>query len=102
MANSAKETIGPGKHFDSDMELVMDTYQRMIEELKHKGKKLGELYDSEKERADNIEHTGRQILDNIDKGMITLKNDGAVLSYNKTAEAMLGNNGIEKIKNNNH
>ncbi len=98
MAQSARNEL-PGNEvvFDSDVELVMDTYHKMIGELKEKGKKLGELYDLEKIRADNLEHYSRQVLDNIDKGIITIDNKGSIISFNKAAAAILGKDGIKEI-----
>ncbi|MDQ7798623.1 MAG: sigma 54-interacting transcriptional regulator [Candidatus Edwardsbacteria bacterium] len=100
MAQSAKnELCDKGIVFDSDVELVMDTYHKMIGELKEKGKKLGELYGLEKIRADNLEHYSRQVLDNIDKGIITLGNKGSIISFNKAATIILGEDGIREINN---
>jgi transcriptional regulator with PAS, ATPase and Fis domain len=98
MAKNARENL-PEKHdeFDSDVDLVMDVYHKMISELKDKGKKLGELYDSEKVRADNLENYSRQVLDSIDKGILTVNREGKLISYNKSAANILGEGRVDNL-----
>ena len=74
----------------TDVEFVMDTYRKMIEQLKQRGLDLKDLYDREKERSETLEHFSRQILESVDKGIISLDLKGRVLTCNPAARNMFG------------
>ncbi|MBU1355973.1 MAG: sigma 54-interacting transcriptional regulator [Candidatus Edwardsbacteria bacterium] len=90
MAGLARDAAGEGKLPGSDVELVMDTYQGMITELRQKGRDLNDLYAKERVRADDLEQFSRQILDSVDKGMISIDNAGKMLACNPAARDIFG------------
>jgi transcriptional regulator with PAS, ATPase and Fis domain len=92
MAQSARSQLGeastgrPG----SDVDLVVKTYDQMIEQLKARGKTLQQLYDNARDRAEQSELIKKQIVDSIDKALITIGNNGEVTSFNRAAAQLAG------------
>ncbi|HAD82945.1 MAG: hypothetical protein A2273_07070 [Candidatus Edwardsbacteria bacterium RifOxyA12_full_54_48] len=95
MARLARDNSGGQIPSGSDVELVMDSYQGMISELRRKGRDLNELYVQERERADDLEQFSRQILASVDKGIISIDNAGKMLACNPAARDIFGIAAIE-------
>ncbi len=95
MARLARDNSGGEIPCGSDVELVMDSYQSMITELRQKGRDLNELYAKERVRADDLEQFSRQILDSVDKGIISIDTAGKVLACNPAARDIFGLAAIE-------
>ncbi len=92
MAQSARSRLGetsPGQS-GSDVDLVVKTYDQMIEQLKAKGQSLQKLYDNARDRAEQSELIKKQIVDSIDKALITLDRNGEVTSFNRAAAQLAG------------
>jgi transcriptional regulator with PAS, ATPase and Fis domain len=92
MAKSARSQLGedPSVRPDSDVDLVVKTYDQMIEQLKARGKTLQQLYDNARDRAEQSELIKKQIVDSIDKALITIGNNGEVTSFNRAASQLAG------------
>ncbi|MHB8155911.1 MAG: sigma-54 interaction domain-containing protein [Desulfocucumaceae bacterium] len=81
------ETVGrPG----SDVDLVVKTYDRMVEQLKARGQTLQQLYHSARDRAEQSELIKQQIVDCIDQALITIGPSGEVSSFNRAAAQLAG------------
>ncbi|HTY08566.1 MAG TPA: sigma 54-interacting transcriptional regulator, partial [Candidatus Edwardsbacteria bacterium] len=90
MAAATRRNLGEGPAGgQTDVALVMDVYQRAIDELQQKGKSLQQLYDQTRTQAERSELLNRQILESVDKGIITLDNAGLVTWHNRTAARLL-------------
>ncbi|MCU0607486.1 MAG: sigma 54-interacting transcriptional regulator [Candidatus Edwardsbacteria bacterium] len=91
MAAAARQTLGGERgSYGADVALVMDVYQRAVDDLRTKGRTLQQLYDQAKSGAERSEAVKRRILDSLDKGVITLDGDGRVTSHNAAAARMAG------------
>ncbi|MBI5805611.1 sigma 54-interacting transcriptional regulator [candidate division TA06 bacterium] len=92
MAQSARSSLGqvPSGQSSSDVDLVVKTYDQMIEQLKAKGQTLQKLYDNARDRAEQSELIKKQIVDSIDKPLITLDRNGEVTSFNRAAAQLAG------------
>lgn len=92
MAQSARSSLGqaPSGQSGSDVDLVVKTYDQMIEQLKAKGQTLQKLYDNARDRAEQSELIKKQIVDSIDKTLITIGNNGEVTSFNRAAAQLAG------------
>ncbi|MDO9068406.1 MAG: hypothetical protein Q7W05_08115, partial [Deltaproteobacteria bacterium] len=92
MAQSARSKLGgdaagrPG----SDVDLVVKTYDRMVEQLKARGQTLQQLYHSARDRAEQSEQIKQQIVDCIDQALITIGPGGEVSSFNRAAAQLAG------------
>jgi PAS domain S-box-containing protein len=95
MARMARDNSGEKMPSGSDVELVMDSYQGMISELRQKGRDLNDLYVKERERADDLELFSRQVLESVDKGIISIDSTGKVLACNPAARGIFGIAAIE-------
>ncbi|MBI4727494.1 sigma 54-interacting transcriptional regulator [candidate division TA06 bacterium] len=92
MARSARSKMGEASsdRADSDVDLVVKTYDQMIEQLKAKGQTLQQLYDNALDRAEQSELIKKQIVDSIDKALITIGKNGEVTSFNRAAAQLAG------------
>lgn len=90
MARLARDNSGEEIPSGSDVELVMNSYQGMITELRQKGRDLNDLYVRERGRADDLEQFSRQILESVDKGIISIDTAGKVLACNPAARDIFG------------
>ncbi|MDO9390849.1 MAG: sigma 54-interacting transcriptional regulator [bacterium] len=92
MAQSARSSLGqvPSGQSGSDVDLVVKTYDQMIEQLKARGQTLQKLYDNARDRAEQSELIKKQIVDSIDKALITLERNGEVTSFNRAAAQLAG------------
>jgi PAS domain S-box-containing protein len=92
MAQSARSKLGgalPGRS-GSDVDLVVSTYDQMVEQLKARGQTLQQLYHSARDRAEQSELIKQQIVDSIDKALITIDKNGEVSSFNRAAAQLAG------------
>jgi len=92
MAQSLRSKLGEASadRSGSDVELVVRTYEKMIEQLKARGKDLQLLYDNARDRAAQSELIKKQIVDSIDKALITIGKNGEVTSFNRAAAQLSG------------
>ncbi|MRR09638.1 hypothetical protein EG831_06120, partial [bacterium] len=89
MADAARETLGGNRgSYDADVALVMDVYQRAVDDLRTKGRDLQQRYDQARSGAERSEAVKRRIMDSLDKGVITLDGEGRVTSHNAAAARM--------------
>jgi transcriptional regulator with PAS, ATPase and Fis domain len=99
MAYTARTGLGTEKSRpSSDVELVMQTYEKMVAELRVKGQTLQGLYDDAKERAEKSEFINELIVDNIDKGIITIDPKGGVIAGNRTAFDLTGCQNLDQLR----
>ena len=87
-----KEAVDAGRLVDEDareVETVIEDYRRIIEELKVKESELLRLNEAMRVRADSLEDFNRYLLDSMDSGIVTVDNDGKVLSINRAAAGIL-------------
>jgi len=99
MAQSARSRLGDGSEArtGSDVDLVMKTYDQMIEQLKAKGQTLQKLYNNARDRAEQSELIKKQIVDSIDKALITTGKNGEVTSFNRAAAQLAGGEEVSQI-----
>lgn len=70
------------------VEFVIATYQKALEELKRQGRTLQDLYDQSQLRADRIERINRHLLESLDRGVAIMDSSGRLSSANRAALAM--------------
>ncbi len=95
MAEATRLSLGGGRA--PDVALVMDVYQRALDDLRAQGRTIRELYDRTRTEAERSQAIHRSVLDSLDKGVIILDRDGAVASHNAAASRMLGRESAGQI-----
>lgn len=88
MAQAAKELEGGQVAAQDQVEFVIATYEKALEELKRQGRTLQDLYDRSQLRAERIERINRHLLESLDRGVAILDSQGRLSSANRAALAM--------------
>ncbi len=70
------------------MDFAVQTFQRVITELRHKEAVLQRLYAQQKDRAISLERYNEYILAAMPSAVISCDNEGVVTNYNSAAEAI--------------
>ena len=85
------EAISAGRIFENhdEVETAIEEYHRIIEELKDKEAELLVLNDAITRKADSLESYNQYLLSSMNSGLISLDNQGRILSINDAAETML-------------
>ncbi|MEW6684810.1 MAG: sigma 54-interacting transcriptional regulator [Candidatus Edwardsbacteria bacterium] len=73
-----------------EVEFVVETYQKAIEELKENKRILEKLYAQSQEKASSLERYNEHILTSIQSGVINFNERGEITFFNKAAEEILG------------
>jgi transcriptional regulator with PAS, ATPase and Fis domain len=99
MAEETRRSLGDGgSPAAPDVAFVMDVYQRAVDDLRSKGTTLQQLYDKTRTEAERSQALNREILDSLDKGVITVGEDGRVMSHNAAAARILRCDGAAPIQ----
>lgn len=99
MASQTKDALDGGRTpHGSDVEFVLDTYQRVLKDLKSQGRSLQDLYDISRLRAERIERINRHLLESLDKGVVLLDGEGRVASANRAALTLAAAAGLEELE----
>ncbi len=80
---------------DDEINILIKTYENIIEQLKEKEKELLRLNEIVSKKADALEVYNNYILSSINTGIITLDIGGKVVTVNNAAEKMLKISGPE-------
>jgi len=88
MVQAAKELEGGQVAAQDQVEFVIATYEKALEELKRQGRTLQDLYDRSQLRAERIERINRHLLESLDRGVAILDSQGRLSSANRAALAM--------------
>jgi len=78
-----------GENSQSEIDSVVKTFQKTIDELKHKEGILRELYQSTSEKAQDLSRLNDYILDSISSGVIICDREGKISRLNQAAEEIL-------------
>jgi len=78
-----------GENPQSEIDSVVKTFQKTIDELKHKEEILRELYQSTSEKAQDLSRLNDYILDSISSGVIICDREGKISRLNQAAEEIL-------------
>lgn len=78
-----------GESSASEIDSVVKTFQKTIDELKHKEEILQELYQSTSEKAQNLSRLNDYILDSMSSGVIICDREGKISRLNQAAEEIL-------------
>ncbi len=99
MASQTKAALDEGerKSYGSDVDFVLDIYQRVLQDLKNQGRSLKDLYDLSRMRAERSERINKHLLESLDKGVAFVDGEGRVLSANRAALAMSGAKDAEAL-----
>lgn len=102
MARQTKATLEGAERtsYGSDVDFVLDIYQRVLQDLKSQGRSLQDLYDLSKLRAERSERINKHLLESLDKGVAFVDANGTVVSANRTALAMAGAGDLETLGKN--
>jgi PAS domain S-box-containing protein len=73
-----------------DTGFVIETYRRMIDELKEKERELRRLRELERHRANELQDLNASIIDSMVSGVLVLDLSGSVRSMNEVAREVLG------------
>ncbi len=88
-----KQASRAGRQVDnsqqSDVEIVVEEYTRIIEELKEKERQLRELNAQVQSRADSLELFNQYLLESIHSGIITTDKTGTIKTINRAAGTIL-------------
>ena len=82
---------------DQDIDFVVETFQKVIAELKEKESKLQELYRQSNQKAKNLSRYTEYILGSMNSGLIICDTRGIITHFNKGAENILGLTGEEML-----
>ncbi len=89
MARQARAALDGGRSGGGDeVEFVMQTYQKALDELRRQGRSLQDLYDLSLIKAERSERISRHLLESLDKGVAFIDGDGRVVSANRTAREL--------------
>ncbi|OGC77928.1 MAG: hypothetical protein A2145_04135 [candidate division Zixibacteria bacterium RBG_16_40_9] len=72
-----------------EIDFVVKTFQKTIDELKNKEKILKELYHKTSEKAENLSRLNDYILDSMSSGVIICDREGKISRLNQAAEEIL-------------
>src|SRR4030067_901628 len=78
-----------GESSANEIDSVVKTFQKTIDELKHKEEILRELYQSTSEKAQNLSRLNDYILDSMSSGVIICDREGKISRLNQAAEEIL-------------
>ncbi len=73
----------------SEIDFVVKTFQKTIDELKNKEKILKELYHKTSEKAENLSRLNDYILDSMSSGVIICDREGKISRLNQAAQEIL-------------
>jgi transcriptional regulator with PAS, ATPase and Fis domain len=91
MARQAQEALdGRQAVYGSEVDFVLETYRKTLDELRSQGRTLQDLYDGSRLQAERIERINRHLLESLDKGVVFFGDEGKITSANRTALEMLG------------
>lgn len=74
----------------SEIDFVVKTFQKTIDELKNKEKILKELFQKTSEKAENLSRLNDYILDSMSSGVIICDREGKISRLNQAAQEILG------------
>ncbi|HEX9916980.1 MAG TPA: ATP-binding protein [candidate division Zixibacteria bacterium] len=74
---------------DQDIDFVVDTFQKVIVELKEKEAKLQKLYQETSQKAKDLSRYNEYILGSMNSGLIICDTGGLITHFNKEAQNML-------------
>ncbi len=74
----------------SEIDFVVKTFQKTIDELKNKEKILKELFEKTSEKAENLSRLNDYILDSMSSGVIICDREGKISRLNQAAQEILG------------
>jgi PAS domain S-box-containing protein len=73
----------------NDSEFLIGTFKGVIAKLKEKEQELNRLHQTEKARADDVEHLNQDLLRSIGSGLILIDQSGKIRVFNHAAESIL-------------
>lgn len=74
---------------DQDIDFVVDTFQKVIAELKEKEAKLQKLYQESRQKAKDLSRYNEYILGSMNSGLIICDTGGLITHFNKEAQNIL-------------
>lgn len=86
MATEAGRTTDGG---DTDVDAIVDDYQRIIDELKDDKEKLRRLNETITSRVQSLEQFNDYLLESIESGIVTLDMSGKIITVSSRAAEML-------------
>jgi transcriptional regulator with PAS, ATPase and Fis domain/PAS domain-containing protein len=99
MASQTKAALdGERSAYDSDVEFVLDIYQRVLEDLRSQGRSLKDLYDLSRARAERSERMNKHLLESLDRGVAFADRDGRLVSANRAALALAGTGDLAALE----
>jgi two-component system, sporulation sensor kinase E len=75
---------------DQDIDFVVETFQKVIFELKEKEAKLQKLYQESNQKAKDLSRYNEYILGSMNSGLIICDTSGNITHFNKEAQNILG------------
>jgi len=87
-----KQAIDAGRPVSEsrgDVEAVVEEYENIISDLQIKEEELLKFNEAIRLRADSLERFNEFLLNSMDSGIVTVTNDGKILSLNAAAEKIL-------------
>jgi PAS domain S-box-containing protein len=82
---------------EDDTGFVVETYRRVIEQLRDKEAELRRLRELERHRADELQELNASIVDSMSAGAVVLDMSGAVRTMNDPAREILDVPGSERV-----
>lgn len=86
------QALDAGREVDtdgSDVEAVVEEYEKLVGELREKEEQLLALNKSIQKKADSLEQFNKYLLASMSSGIVTVNEDGKVLSMNRAAAGIL-------------
>ncbi len=79
------------------VDFAVETFQKVIDELRQKEEKLQRLYAQQKSRAASLERYNEFVLESMYSAVVSCDTDGNVTHYNRAAEELFGGKRSEKL-----
>ncbi len=73
----------------NEADLIINTFQRVIGQLKEKEVELERLHRSEKARADEVQQLNQDLIGSISSGLLLIDQSGVIRVFNFAAESIL-------------
>jgi two-component system, sporulation sensor kinase E len=74
----------------ADIDSIISDYENLVAELQERERELKALSELNQQKADNLENFSHYLMKSLDSGVITLDEEGKILSVNQAARDLLG------------
>lgn len=82
---------------NESVDFALETFQRVIAELRRKEEKLQRLYAQQKVKAADLERYNEYVLETMPSGVVSVNLEGRITGFNRAASTILGISGADAL-----